>query len=187
MPEEPEPTIESRRIYQGRVVGLRVDTVRLPEGHTAPREIVEHAPCVCVVPVDAAGRVLLVRQYRKPVGETLLEVPAGGMERGEEPLQAVARELREETGYTAARVEPLASFWTSPGFCTELMHAFLATGLTQGQQQPEDDERITLEWVPLEDVPALIHTGTVRDAKSIVALLLALQRLRGRGAAPPGG
>lgn len=179
MAGEPEPTIESRRVYQGRVVSLRVDTVRLRHGGTAPREVVEHAPCVCIVPVEH-GRVLLVRQYRKAVGETLLEVPAGGIDPEEKVQPAAARELLEETGHTATHFERLTSFWTSPGFCTELMHAFLATGLTAGQQQQEEDEDITVEWVPLGDVSRLISEGVVRDAKSIVALLLALQRLERR-------
>lgn len=173
--EEKEPTIQSQMVYQGRIVNLRVDTVRMSNGVQARREIVEHGDSVCVVPVDDRGNVLLVRQYRKPARETLLEVPAGGVDPGEAPEQAAHRELKEETGYSARHMQHLASFWTSPGFCTELMHAYMATGLQAGDSEQEEDEEIELVPVPLATVPELIHRGEIKDAKSIASLLLALQ------------
>lgn len=175
----PEPTIESKRIYQGRVVALRVDTVRLPDSRLTSREVVETRDAVAIVPVDSQGRLILVRQYRKPPDLTLLEVPAGGLNDGEEPDACALRELQEETGYSASHMEPLSSFFTSPGFCTEQMHAFLATGLVAGRPRPEADESIEVVRVPMASVPGMIQRGEIRDAKSIVSLLLALPALEG--------
>ena len=173
-----EPTIKSRRIYNGRVVGLRVDTVQLAEGRVSQRELVEHSASVSVVPLDSDMNVLLVRQYRKAVEQTMLEVTAGGLEEGEAPEDGARRELEEETGYTAGHMEHLASFFMSPGYCDEEMHAFLATGLTGGQPHPESDERIEVVAVPIDSIPGMIRRGEVKDAKSIAALLLVLGRRR---------
>lgn len=172
-----EPTTASERIYAGRVVGLRVDTVRLPNGREATREVVEHSESVAIVPVDAEGNVILVRQYRKAVERTLLEVPAGSVEEGEDPEACARRELLEETGYTASHIEPIASFYTTPGFCTERMHAYLATGLTPGEAQPEFDEQIEVVPVPLQEVGELIHSREIQDGKTLTSLLLVLDRL----------
>ena len=172
----PEHTVETQRIYQGRIVGLRLDTVLLPDGHITTREVVETRNAVAIVPVDAQGNVILVRQYRKPPEQTLLEVPAGGLDEGEEPEVCARRELEEETGYTASHIEPLTSFFMSPGFCTEEMHAFLATGLTAGQPHPDVDENIEVVTVPLAAIPEMIQQAEIRDSKSIASLLLALER-----------
>ncbi len=171
-----EPTIESQRIYQGRVVGLRVDTVQLADGRVSQRELVEHSASVAIVPLDTEMNVLLVRQYRKAVEQTLLEVTAGGLEEGEAPEDGARRELEEETGYFAGHMERLASFFLSPGYCNEEMHAFLATGLRKGQPRPEADEEIEVVSVPLVSVPGLIRRGEIKDAKSIAALLLVMGR-----------
>lgn len=173
-----EPTIESRRIYKGRVVGLRVDTVQLPDGRVSQRELVEHSASVSIVPLDREMNVLLVRQYRKAVEQTLLEVTAGGLEEGEAPEDGARRELEEETGYIADHMEHLASFFMSPGYCDEEMHVFLATGLKEGQPHPESDESIEVVSVPIDSIPEMIQCGEIKDAKSIAALLLALERTR---------
>ena len=173
-----EPTIKSRPVFQGKIINVRVDTVSLPGG-TSTREIVEHGACVCAVALDYATNVLLVRQYRKAVEAPLLEVPAGGIEKGEEPGQAVLRELREETGYTAKVVRHLCSFWMSPGYCTEEMHAYLVTDLEPSALKPDDDENIQVVKVPLSGVPHLIESGQIRDAKSIAALMVAMRALKG--------
>ncbi len=177
----PEPTIESQRVYQGKVVGLRVDTVQLSQGRVSKREIVEHGGSVAIVPLDDQMNVLMVRQYRKAVEEALLEVPAGGLEEGEAPEEGARRERVEESGNRASRMEHLATFFTTPGFCNEEMHAFLATGLMAGQPHPEPDESIEVVPVPLASVPEMIQRGEIRDAKSIASLLLTLERTRGTG------
>ena len=174
-----ERTLRSRRIYEGRILNLRVDTVALPRGGTSTRVIVEHGDAVCMVPVDSEGNVLLVRQYRKAVGEELLEVPAGGVEEGESPEETAVRELQEETGFAPGRLEKLAFFWMAPGYSSEGMHAYLATDLAPGSLTQEEDEDVRVERYPLARVPDLIASGQVRDAKSIASLLLALRRLAG--------
>ena len=172
-----EPTVETRLLYQGKILNLRVDTVRLPSGRLATREIVEHSQSVCIVPVDEAGNVLMVRQYRKPAEAQLLEVPAGGIESGEVSEDAVLRELQEETGFTARTLQRLSSFWLAPGWCTEYMHAYLATDLRPASLAPDYDENISVVKVPLARVPELIQSGEIQDAKSIASLLLALKVL----------
>lgn len=170
-----EPTVESNVVYQGRLLNLRVDTIRLPSGRLTNREIAEHSNSVCVVPIDDENNVLMVRQYRKPAEAHLLEVPAGGVEEGEDPEEAVLRELQEEIGHAAGSIKHLASFWVSPGWCTEYMHAYLATDLTPAKLAADDDEYITVERVPLERIIGLIQSGEIEDGKSIASLLLTLR------------
>ncbi len=182
--ENRETTIESRMAYEGKIVNVRVDTVRMANGRIATREVVEHASVVCIAPVDEDGNVLMVRQYRKPAEATLMEVPAGGMEPGETPEEAALRELQEETGLTAGKLERLMTFWATPGFCDEKMYAFLAADLAPGDpaHRPDHDEEIeSLSWVPLSQVPKLIRDGQICDAKSIALLMLAHHMLRGGG------
>ena len=168
-----EPTIETKRIYEGRIINLRVDTVRMPSGNTATREIVEHSHAVCIVPVDEDGNVVLVRQYRKPAEEALLEVPAGGVEEGEVSEEAVLRELQEEIGYTAGSLQHLSSFWVAPGWATEFMHAYLATDLTPSRLEADEDENIEVVRMPFDDALAMPRTGEIQDGKTIAAMLLA--------------
>lgn len=175
--EPSEQTVDSQRIYKGKVVGLRVDTVTLPRGGTSKREIVEHGGSVTIVAVDDGQNVVLVRQYRKAVESWLLEAPAGGLDEGEDPRQAVRRELQEETGYTAESIERLATFYTSPGFCTEIMHVYLATGLRPGVAVPEDDESIDVVVVSLRESLEMVRRGEIEDGKTIASLLLAVNRL----------
>ncbi|MBI4297547.1 MAG: NUDIX hydrolase [Chloroflexi bacterium] len=172
-----ERTLESRRIYQGQVVSLRVDTVSLPGGRVIRREIVEHRSAVAIVPLDGAGNILMVRQFRRAAGVILLEVPAGLVEEGETIEDGAHRELAEETGYRAGRLEKLAGFYSAPGFCTEFLNVFLATELTPGTPHTEADEDIEAVWMPLPRIRELIASGEVRDAKSVAGLMLALDRL----------
>lgn len=167
----------SRRIYEGRIVALREDQVVLPDGHTALREIVEHAHAVTIVPVTADGRILFVRQYRLPAGSVMLELPAGSLDDGEDPEQAAQRELQEETGFRAARLEKLCAFWVAPGYCTEYMHVFLAEGLSEDRLVADDDERIEVDAITLDDALNMIDHGTIEDAKSISGLLQYARRL----------
>lgn len=172
-----EPTISSRHIFSGRIIDVRVDTVRLQNGRESTREIVDHAPSICVVPVDNDGNVLMVRQYRKPTDGFLLEVPAGGIEEGETPEEATRRELQEEIGHTAERLEALSAFWLAPGWCSEYMYSFLATDLEPAALDSDEDEFIEVVRVPLSDVAYLIASGQVQDAKSVASLLLAARTL----------
>ena len=174
----PEETLSSERLYDGKVVSLRIDTVDYGNGKSGRREIVEHAPVVIIAPLDAAGRLLLVRQYRKAVEDYLLELPAGGVDPDESPEDAVHRELIEETGFRAGHVRPLGAFYSAPGYCTELMHLFVATELTEGTAQPEDDEVIKVVAVSLEEARRLIRTGEIRDSKSIAGIYRLLDELR---------
>ena len=171
---EREHRLSSEPVFDGKIVRLRVDTVRLPGGRTAVREVVEHGAAVVVVPVDAEGNVVLVRQFRYPVGETLLEALAGMVEDSETPEECAQRELREEIGCAAGDLQPLGEFWTGPGFCTELMHAFLAKGLAASSLPADEDEQIQVERLPVSRVPELIRSGGIRDAKTIASLLMAI-------------
>lgn len=166
-----EPTISSRQVYQGRVVSLRVDTVRLPDGRTTQREIVEHRGAVALVALDADGNVLLVRQYRKPAERYLLEIPAGTLDPGEAPEACARRELAEETGHEPGKLAPLAGFYSAPGFCAEYLHVYLATDLRPARGHPDVDEEIQLVRLPVAECLRLVRSGEICDAKSIVGLL----------------
>ncbi|MFC1860489.1 NUDIX hydrolase [Chloroflexota bacterium] len=172
-----EETLSSQLSYDGRAVRLRVDTVRMPSGRETTREIVEHQECVAIVAIDTDGNVLLVDQFRKPVEKELLEIPAGGIDPGEDPVAAVRREMQEETGYLPRKVERLGGFYSAPGFCTEYLHLFLATDLTPSRLHAEDTESIKLVRVPVSQIPALITSGRICDAKSIAGLLTYSSRL----------
>jgi ADP-ribose pyrophosphatase len=168
---KPEKTLSTRQIYQGRAVNIRVDTVEKASGTKTTREVVEHSDCVAVVAVDAQGNILLVRQFRHPVGKFLLEIPAGGIDPGEEPIDSVRRELQEEIGYFPRKIEKLGGFYTIPGYGTEYLHCFLATDLVSARLVAEDTEDIELIRVPREEIPRLVASGEICDAKSIAALL----------------
>jgi ADP-ribose pyrophosphatase len=170
-----EETLSSRRIFEGRAVNLRVDTVRLASGRQTTREIVEHEE---VVAVDDRDNVLLVKQYRHPVGKELLEIPAGGIDPGETPEDAVRREMREETGFLPKKVAKLGGFYSAPGFCTEYLHLYLAAELVHRPLQAEDTENISLVPKPLAEIPGLIASGAIVDAKSIAGLLTYLDYRR---------
>jgi len=170
-----EKTLSSQLIYDGRAVRLRVDTVRMPSGRETTREIVEHSDCVAVIAVDDKDNVLLVNQFRKPVEKELLEIPAGGIEEGEDAEDCVRREMREETGFLPQKVERLGGFYSTPGYCTEYLHLYLATDLVSSPLQAEDSENIRLVRVPLAQIPDLITSGSICDAKSIAGLLAFLE------------
>jgi ADP-ribose pyrophosphatase len=173
-----EETLSSRRLYEGAVVRLRVDRVRMPSGREVVREVVEHSGAVTIVAVDREGRVLLVRQHRHPTGRSLLELPAGTLDRDEEPEACAARELAEETGFQAGRLQRLGGFFVSPGYCTEYIQVYLATDLEPGNAGGGDEEEIQVLALPLVEVLRLVEAGELEDAKSLAALLLYL-RLEG--------
>ena len=173
-----EKTLSSQLIYSGRAIKLRVDTVQAVDGKETTREIVEHSDCVAIVAVDADDNVLLVSQYRNPVEKELLEIPAGGIDPGEDPATAVQREMREETGYLPRKIERLGGFYSAPGYCTEYLHLYLATDLAHSPLYAEDSDSIELVRVPVGQVPGLITSGRICDAKSIAGLLTFLEYRR---------
>jgi len=175
-----EELIESHTIYRGRVVTLRVDTVRLPNGNTAQREIVEHRGAVAIVPLLNHETVLLIRQYRQAVGETLLEIPAGTLEPDESPDACARRELQEETGYDARHLRRLFSQYLAPGYSQEVLHVYLAEDLVLTAQGLDADELVELVPTPLYEVERMIWDGAIRDSKTIAGLLMTL-RLIERG------
>ncbi|MFD2371856.1 NUDIX domain-containing protein [Brevibacillus sp. GCM10020057] len=165
-----EKTISSQSIYDGRIIKVKVDEVQLPNGKTAKREIVHHQGAVAVMPITDDGKLVAVRQFRKPLERTIVEIPAGKLEPGEEPLSCAIRELEEETGYVAKKMELLSSFYTSPGFADELLHVYVATGLTKGESRPDEDEFVDVLELTLAEARELHRSGEIRDAKTVVAL-----------------
>jgi len=163
--------IERRSIFDGRIVKLSVDRVRLPNGNVAELEMIRHQGAAAAVPVDADGKVLLVRQYRHAAGGWLLEVPAGKLDPGESPETCALREVEEETGFRPERLIPMGWIFTTPGFTDEKIWLYAATGLREAKQDLEADEVLTVERLPLDRAVALATNGELRDAKSVCALL----------------
>lgn len=174
-----EKLLESERIYDGKVVKLRVDTVEMPSGRATKREVLEHRGAVCILPVMADGQIAMIKQWRTAAQEILWEIPAGGLEENEAPEACAARELVEEIGYTAGKLTPLYQCYLAPGYSSEMMWAYLGEELQHVGAQPEEDETIELIIKPLEELLPLIDAGEIRDSKTICALL-ALHRLRGQ-------
>jgi len=168
-----ETTLSSETIFTGRIIHVRRDTVALPNGKEALREVVDHPGGVCVLALDGQKRALLVRQFRYPYKELLRELPAGKLEPGEDPYQAALRELREETGATASALRDLGCLYPSPGYCGEIIHMYLAETLDFGEAHLDEDEFLDVERVPLEQLTAEILSGELRDAKTIAAVLKA--------------
>ena len=160
-------------------MNLRVDTVELPDGRRATREVVEHGEVVAVVPLLPGDDLLLVRQYRLPTAQLLLEVPAGGVDEGESVEEAAQRELGEECGQRAARLEKMGGFYVSPGFCSEFVHVFLATELEPVAARPDADEDLEVVRVSLAEALRLVGAGEIRDGKSIIGLTWAWAKVRG--------
>jgi ADP-ribose pyrophosphatase len=168
-----------KNIYQGRVVNLNLETVRLPNGATVELEIIHHPGAAAIVPMKDEETVLLIRQYRHAVGGYILEIPAGTLRPGEDPGACAARELEEEIGFRPSALEPLAAFFTTPGFTDEVIHIYKATGLTPGKQNLDHDEVLEVVELPLREAIGRIGDGTIRDGKTIVGLQVAF--LRGLG------
>ena len=175
--------LETRTAFKGRRIAVDVDRVRLPNGEVAELEMIHHPGAAAIVPV-LDGEVLLVRQYRHATGGWLLEVPAGTLSPGESPAACAARELIEETGYSASLWQPLGWVWSTPGFTDEKIWLFLATGLEPARQSLEADEVLTVERLPLREAIDRAARGDLHDAKSVVALLRAERHLPPLGAAP---
>jgi ADP-ribose pyrophosphatase len=164
-------------IYAGKVVNLRLDRVRLPNGKVSELEIIRHPGAAAVVPLTAQDEVLLVHQYRHATGQWLLEIPAGKLEPGEEPDVCARREVEEEVGMRPGNLSPLGAIWTTPGFTDERIWLFLATELEPGEQNLQDDEPLTVERVPFAEAVEKVHAGEICDSKSVCALLRAAEAL----------
>lgn len=164
-----EAKLSGSTVYRGRVLNLRIDGVRLPNGKRTSREVVEHAPAVAILAENEGGEILFIEQYRYPVGEVLLEVPAGIMEPDELPLETARRELQEEIGFDAEHFEEMCRFYTSPGFSDEVLILFHATGLFPSSLAPDFDETIRVVPVSPEDLPELLRQGRIKDGKTLVA------------------
>jgi ADP-ribose pyrophosphatase len=168
--------VSSQKVFAGRVFNVTVDTVS--EGElTYQREVVHHHGSAVILPVFDDGTVTLVRQYRHPAVRYLLEAPAGTLAEGERPEDGAARELQEELGLIAGRMEKLSEFFVSPGFCEEKMWVFLATELTEGKQNPDEDEVLEVVRLQIEEALEMISSGEIQDAKTIIALILAAPRV----------
>jgi ADP-ribose pyrophosphatase len=166
-----ETLVRKNPVYRGRSVDFCVDEIRLPDGRTAFREYLDHPGAVGVVPFLDDDTVVLVRQYRHPVGVVTLELPAGKLDKNENVLSCVKRELHEETGYTARRIRPLLQYWPTPAFANEVLHLFTAEGLTAGAQHTDEDEFLEAVQMPFEKALALVRSGKIKDSKTVIGLL----------------
>ena len=173
-----EKRISTETIYDGKIIRVERDIALLPDESEAVREVVRHPGGVGVVAVDHEGFVYMVRQYRYPFGKITLEIPAVKLDaKGEDPEKAGIRELKEETGFTAENFEFLGSFFATPGFCDEQIRIFLATNLTAGETDPDDDEFLECEKYKMDDLIKMIESGKIRDMKSVTGILLAKNKL----------
>jgi ADP-ribose pyrophosphatase len=168
--------LSSRRVYSGRIISVDIDEVRFPDGTTGELEMVRHPGASAVVPflTDPFGddpQLLLIKQYRHAADEFIYEIPAGRLDGGEDPKECAKRELREEIGCTAARIEHIYTFYTTPGFTDERIHAFMATELTRGEAAREKDEFLSVETVTLSQALELIRTGQLKDSKTALSIL----------------
>lgn len=164
-----EKTLSTETLYEGRIIDLTIETVELPNGKEARREVVRHPGAVTVLAITDDNKILLVRQFRKPCDRVLIEIPAGKLEPGEDPLSSAKRELEEETGYQAREWQHLNSFYTSPGFADELIHLYVARGLVQTEQKLDQDEFLDLIEASVDDVRKMVENQEIYDAKTLTA------------------
>ncbi len=172
-----ERCISSSRLYDGRILNLRVDDVQLDNGRPTKREIVEHRGAAAIVPITDSGNVILVRQYRYAVSTELLEVPAGTLEPGEDSESCARRELEEETGFRCREIRKISELFVAPGYSTEKIHVYLAKGLTKSNMRTEEDEQIKVETLSIASALERIRMGEIRDAKTICALFRSAELL----------
>ncbi|HSU79181.1 MAG TPA: NUDIX hydrolase [Candidatus Angelobacter sp.] len=165
-----EKTIESRVLFEGRIIDVYLDTVELPNGKQSTREIVKHPGAVAIIPMTENGELLLVRQFRKALEKEIYEIPAGKLEKGEDPKTCALRELEEETGYKTDSIEKVASFYTSPGFADELIHIYYTQSLKKGTEKLDEDEFLELVSVSLNEAKDMVTDGRIHDAKTVYAV-----------------
>ena len=165
-----EKTIAKETVYKGKIIQVDVDTVELPNGKTSKREIVHHQGAVGILAVTADLKMIFVRQFRKPLEQAILEIPAGKLEQGENPLDCAIRELKEETGYTTTNMTQISKFYTSPGFADEVIYLFKAEELQSGLAVPDEDEFVELVQLTFDEALDLINEGKIMDAKTVIAV-----------------
>jgi len=176
-----EKTLKSKIIFSGKAVSFRIDTVELPNGKRVPREYMDHPGAVAILPVLKNGNIVLVKQYRHPVGKITYEVPAGKLHGKEDSfLKRGKAELKEETGYTAKNFEFLVSFWPTPAFSNETLKIYLAKNLRNGRAKPDEDEFLNVVEVPRKEVVKMIRSGRIKDSKTIIAILSYLLEKKGK-------
>ena len=173
-----EKQISSKTVFEGIIVDVRSDIAELQTGKHVSREVVVHPGGVGIVPLTDDGKIILVRQYRYPMGEELLEIPAGKLDKGEDPLKCAIRELSEETGCTAAEIISLGEIYPSPGFCREVLHLYLAVGLNQGKAHLDEDEFLSVETVCLDELMDKVMNNELSDAKTIIGILKTKEYLK---------
>ncbi|MFD1065308.1 NUDIX hydrolase [Oceanobacillus locisalsi] len=168
-----EKTVTSKKIFEGNIIDVQLDEVMLSNGETAQRELVNHPGAVAVLPITPDNKIVLVEQYRKPLERTLIEIPAGKLEKNENPLTAAVRELEEETGYTTTNLSQVTSFYTSPGFANELVYIYVTNDLIRMENPPagDDDEFVEVMEVTLDEAKDLVEEGRIQDAKTNYAIL----------------
>ncbi|SEN21946.1 NUDIX hydrolase [Paenibacillus sp. OV219] len=164
-----EVTVKTEPIFEGKIISLQVDTVQLPNGGTATREIVRHPGAAAVLAL-IDDKMLVVEQYRKPMEKFQIEIPAGKLDAGEDPMVAAARELEEETGFRAGKLRPLSAFYTSPGFADEKLYIYIAEDLVKGESAPDEDEFLAVEAITFEQAQQYIREERISDAKTILAV-----------------
>ncbi|MGB9521210.1 MAG: NUDIX hydrolase [Anaerolineales bacterium] len=169
--------VNSEIIYQGKVFIIRQDHVEFTPGKIMKVDIVQHRGAVVILPLDKQNNIWFVRQYRHPIGQELLELPAGTLNKGEDPLECAKREIREETGMSAESMIPIGEFYEAPGYSTENLFVFLASGLNHAPLPPDEDEMIEIVKIPLEQAYQFAKKGQIQDAKTLAALFLAESRL----------
>ena len=174
----PRELIESHNIFTGAVFSVERDRLREENGLEIVREVVRHAGGAGCLPLFDDGRVALVKQYRHPARRELLEIPAGKIEAGETPVECATREVEQEIGFRVGRIEPLADFYSTPGFCEERLYVYLATELEQAEQRLDHDEFVEIVYLSLNEAVAMAERGEIEDSKTIIALLLAARKVR---------
>lgn len=171
-----EKTISSEIIYKGAIINLRKDKVTVKNG-VSYREIVEHNGGAVMAAVTDDNKMVMVRQYRNPAGQVMLETPAGKIDKGEEPLAAAVRELKEETGYTASEVKFMTGFYPSVGYSEEMLYLYLCTGLEAGEPSPDENEAIDIEEIDVEELFSMVMEGKINDAKTAIAVMMVREEI----------
>ncbi|HHW49302.1 MAG TPA: NUDIX hydrolase [Clostridiaceae bacterium] len=175
-----EKTVGKKQIYNGNIIKVECLTVTLPNGEERTRDLVLHPGASVIIPVSVDNELYMVRQYRKPIEKVSLEIPAGKLDAGEDPETCARRELKEETGLTAKNMKHVISIHSTPGFCNEVLHMFLATGLEEGESSADEDEFISCEKIKIDKLVDMIFRHEITDAKSIIGILIAEKYISGK-------